>query len=46
MLEHQAGTGVGLPHTATVDFATTVTSTVALKPAPNAAPAISVMLKP
>jgi hypothetical protein len=46
MLEHQAGTGVGLPHTATIDFATVVTSTkVALPPAPNA-PAISVMLKP
>jgi hypothetical protein len=43
-LEHQAGTGVGLPHTAAVDFATTVTSTeVELPPAPNA-PAISVML--
>jgi hypothetical protein len=46
MLEHQAGTGVGLPHTATVDFATTITSPkVALPPPPNA-PAISVMLKP
>ena len=46
VLEHQGGTGVDLPHTATVDFATTVTNPkVALPPPPNA-PAISVMLKP
>lgn len=45
-LEHQVGTGIGLPHAGTVDFATTVTSSeVSLPPAPNA-PAISVMLKP
>jgi hypothetical protein len=46
MLEHQAGTGVGLPLTATVGFATTITSPGVALPAPPNAPAISVMLKP
>jgi hypothetical protein len=46
VLEHQAGTGVGLPHTATIDFATVVTSPKVARPTAPNTPAISVMLKP
>jgi hypothetical protein len=45
-LEHQTGTGVGLPHTGTVDFTTSVTKGTVALPSPANAPAINVILKP
>jgi len=46
VLEHHAGTGVGLPLTATADFTTTVTSRAVTLPLRPSQPSVSVTLKP